>query len=568
MDIEVNEDLPTPEARTQRINQKKTQDRFKIPEDLQSKAKVGIQEALKRLNLTQAANPVAPHGNKPLSENSIAAYQKHINLMNYFCSLIGDYDSMLMLLERPPQRPPSMSAETISLAMKFKRKAEGTPLTDSDDQPVTDVNNQPIPCQGGWNDPKNCNQLLSSLASIHKARGVEENEPYCEPCDDCILLDKQGNFYGCNGCRGRGFPRLWRRGNPCMSAIVQNTLRQSTIDAAGYKALGDSPWTPQEFLTIRQNLMSKGLPGFLQYTQVLVGSFMFSREDEVSTFKTDKIDLGGGKFEFNCINWDITVFSASGEIEGLGFTVFGKSDKVPVNLIMWRLDDCPMLCPVRHLLGWIFLSGITSGYLFPSATELSRLMELRGKPGAVMHCKEAVSYTTLLQQIKHISKECIPYRDGPFGTHTMRKNGYLLAYWGGGEDSTVFKCARHASPAMGAKYKRDAESLMAIAQARNTGDAEMIAPKWRSIFVEDIQLARSVNRSHDVGIPADKSIYSVAFKFITQDCRVAVDNPVLTPIYISNAILSASRTTSLIDELNTLLGRLEPGLAISFKSCD
>ncbi|KAJ3019111.1 UNVERIFIED_CONTAM: hypothetical protein HDU68_010818 [Siphonaria sp. JEL0065] len=174
--------------------------------------------------------------------------------------------------------------------------------------------------------------MLAAITSIHKARGIDENEGYCDPCDQCIALDKDGDRFGCNECRGRGFPKLWRRGNPCRNVIVTNTARQSTLDAAGYQALGDSPLTPQELLLIRQNLMSKGLSGFQQYTETIVESFLFARDDEGSDLKAKKIDFGG-KYVYNCINWDITVFNENGEMEGLGITLFGKSDKVPMNLL-------------------------------------------------------------------------------------------------------------------------------------------------------------------------------------------------------------------------------------------
>ncbi|TPX71297.1 hypothetical protein CcCBS67573_g06242 [Chytriomyces confervae] len=109
---------------------------------------------------------------------------------------------------------------------------------------------------------------------------------------------------------------------------------------------------------------------------------------------------------------------------------------------------------------------------------------------------------------------------------------------------------------MGANYKRDALSLMAVANAQSGNDGEIKAPKFKPIFVQDLQLTRSVNRAHDLGIPTDKSIHSVALKFINHDCKVSVDNPIVMPIYISKVILNASRTTTLRQELDQLLSAL------------
>ncbi|KAJ3233366.1 hypothetical protein HDU81_002299 [Chytriomyces hyalinus] len=515
----------------------------------------GIKASLKRLSLTQSATPVPAHGSKPLKDNSLLAYAKHINGLRCMCTLLGDHDSQLMLLDNPPARPPSVNKETIIKFINFKRDKEGTPLLHNN-EPVLDIFGNQVLCQGGWNDPKNVAQLLTALTSVHQALGVEENEPYCDPCDACIALDKAGERYGCDSCRGRGMPRLWRRGNPCRNIDVKNTMARSTRKGAGYQSVGDSPLTPQELLNIRQHLMGKGVVGFQEWTMLLCGSFLFC-----GVQKTEPVEHQS-RTDYNCINWDITVFSPNGEIEGLGFTLLGKSDLTPVNVIMWRIDDLPMLCPLKHLLAWIYLTGISSGYLFPSRNELDRIVEARkNDPSCHIHCKEGISYETVLSRIKSTCAISIPYRSGPFGAHTMRKTGYLLSYWGGGEDSDVFKCARHKSAAMGAHYKRDALSLMAVANVRNGNEGALVAPKFRPIFVQDLQLTRSVNRAHDLGIPADKSICSVAVKFINHDCKVAMDNPVVTTIYISNAILNASRTKTLRQELNQLLSTVDPSTA-------
>ncbi|KAJ3408443.1 hypothetical protein HDU80_005764 [Chytriomyces hyalinus] len=243
-------------------------------------------------------------------------------------------------------------------------------------------------------------------------------------------------------------------------------MAQSTQNTAGYQALGDSLLTPQELLNIRQHLMGKGLAGF----------------------KTEPIQRGN-RTEFNCINWDITVFSPNGEIEGIGFTLLGKADSSPVNVIMWRLDNLPMLCPVKHILAWIYMTGISSGYLFPSKNDLDCILTTwKNDPSCRINCTEAISYETFLSQIKATCIACIPYQTGLFGTHCMRKTGYLLAYWGRGEDSDVFKCASHKTASMGANYKRNALSLMAIANARSGNDGEIKAPKFKPILSKTFNL--------------------------------------------------------------------------------
>ncbi|KAJ3129668.1 hypothetical protein HK100_008476 [Physocladia obscura] len=105
---------------------------------------------------------------------------------------------------------------------------------------------------------------------------------------------------------------------------------------------------------------------------------------------------------------------------------------------------------------------------------------------------------------------------------------------------------------------------MAIALARQGDEGKLAAPKFRPIYTQDLQLTRSVNCTHDIGIPVDKSIYSVAFKFIIHDCKASADNPTITSVSISNAILLASHSKSPNQE--SLLQHLDLNLATSLKT--
>ncbi|KAJ3106709.1 hypothetical protein HK100_003702 [Physocladia obscura] len=77
---------------------------------------------------------------------------------------------------------------------------------------------------------------------------------------------------------------------------------------------------------------------------------------------------------------------------------------------------------------------------------------------------------------------------------------------------------------MGASYKRDAKSLMAIALARQGDEGELAAPKFSPIYTQDLQLTQSVDCTHDIGIPVGK---------------ISADNPTITLVSISNAILTS-----------------------------
>lgn len=55
-------------------------------------------------------------------------------------------------------------------------------------------------------------------------------------------------------------------------------------------------------------------------------------------------------------------------------------------------------------------------------------------------------------------------RKGPWGTHTMRKTGYLLAIWGGGSVENIMLSARHSTVESAEHYYQDAGSLLQMAK--------------------------------------------------------------------------------------------------------
>ena len=124
-----------------------------------------------------------------------------------------------------------MYDKKIALAIKFKRRAKGTQLQDEAGRDVKDVFGNPIKCQGGWNDPVIPKQLCSAISAICRAKGVSSTESYCEECDECLDLDQQQLYHGCDLHRGR--PQIRRTGNPCNSQIVKNELRRSLQDGQG-----------------------------------------------------------------------------------------------------------------------------------------------------------------------------------------------------------------------------------------------------------------------------------------------------------------------------------------------
>jgi hypothetical protein len=69
-------------------------------------------------------------------------------------------------------------------------------------------------------------------------------------------------------------------------------------------------------------------------------------------------------------NLSLSCVSDDGFVEALSMTVCGKADKEVIVLTFWADTQNPALCPVLHILVWISLTNIKSGYLFPDKQSL------------------------------------------------------------------------------------------------------------------------------------------------------------------------------------------------------
>jgi hypothetical protein len=65
-------------------------------------AEIGIKRELEKLALTLGTRNVDSFAGRPLEANSRDAYEKHFKGLKYFFSRFGDYQSMLMLSDKPP----------------------------------------------------------------------------------------------------------------------------------------------------------------------------------------------------------------------------------------------------------------------------------------------------------------------------------------------------------------------------------------------------------------------------------------------------------------------------------
>jgi hypothetical protein len=155
-----------------------------------------------------------------------------------------------------------------------------------------------------------------------------------------------------------GRPQLFTQGNVTLALSVADCIKQSLVDRVNYRPQGDAPLSPEELIQIRKYLLAENtLDGWQEYTHILFDVRLFLRDEEAAGF-------GIGECTFIT---ELTTVDSDGVPTMLAVRVMGKSDKKHVTLCIWRDDDIPELCLLRHVLAYIYLADIKEGcLLFPN----------------------------------------------------------------------------------------------------------------------------------------------------------------------------------------------------------
>jgi hypothetical protein len=83
-----------------------------------------------------------------------------------------------------------------------------------------------------------------------------------------------------------------------------------------------------------------------------------------------------GDLSFQTFNPNASSIRNESLVDCRAFDIEGKTehDTGCVTLVMWNNDEVPCFCPVRHLLAWVRMLGITYGYFFSSKKRLEELL--------------------------------------------------------------------------------------------------------------------------------------------------------------------------------------------------
>lgn len=199
------------------------------------------------------------------------------------------------------------------------------------------------------------------------------------------------------------------------------------------------PLLPWEFDDLRNLwISSKSLWSFELYLFTLLCSRLALRESECESIQIASFDMS------------ISRINANGVVDFLAVTIMGKSDNQPVTLLIYRDDVRPDWCLVRHILVWLYVTGISSGYLFPSRAYLQE------KGVSLGHVPDSIGYSTFLKELVAAIKMVVHEGRGPWGTHTCRKIFYLIGLFLGIELEVLMRDARHSTLKSALVYAQDA----------------------------------------------------------------------------------------------------------------
>lgn len=378
--------------------------------------------------------------NRPIAASTKDSYETHFRQLWKFCAIIGDYDSMLLLLKHPPKHCPAMSVDTVEQFFRFKRYNKGQNLSNAAGIPVFDIYGQQVTCDGAWNSPY-IDSYKAALADLHATHG-HAAEDYQEPCEDCLAMPEATRHRGCEYHLGR--PVRHRRGNPTRSVTFLNTVveQMNLAKEANYEEKGCSQFLPSDLRKLCTFYCGMNtLLGLQKWCAIILPTCLSLRYDEYHEIRYEH--FMPDKF---AIQMD------DSRIDSLALTVKGKSDDRWVKYRLHSDHDHPDLCPVRPLLIYMYLMDFKGGFLFPSP------QELRNPPPDGVYIT-TIDYQATIDELQEVCLQILPPRaDFRVGCHIYRKTFYLVGVFGDANAADLQHSARHMSAKQAEKYRKSCAS--------------------------------------------------------------------------------------------------------------
>jgi hypothetical protein len=473
-----------------------------------------------------------------------------------FCVLVGFYTCSLVLdRDACPDRPIPVEPDTIRLYVQYMVCPTDQELLHPDtNRVIFDVMGKVVYCTGAWQEKGNIVKFRASMLGLDSLHSELTGPEYIQKCHSCTTVTSRSRG-GTNTRSARAArtlsnvlthspcelhtdgARVRSRGCSMNATTVKKYLCYMKNECRNYKKKGNIQLLPSEVRRIRTALLAENsLEGLQYWTMVIMGIKLFARISELLTMKLEDFDPTLMLLE-----------STSCFVSALVLKLLGKGGNFHW-LCIFADDEFPELCPIRALLLYISLSGITSGYLFPkilpghSPHESTEDDSSTESTGDVDESTLHYPYATFINKMKSLLTVTLRREMGDgdiFGTHILRKTAYLFAIFGmlrqfGGQVRNlhdmlmtgIMESARHACIKNVQYYSRDACTRYEWDRAK-TISTENDVPDWRSIHIIEPNVIRAQTETCRT---KQQHLSQIALVYLTEYLAFSVQVSVATAV--------------------------------------
>jgi hypothetical protein len=433
---------------------------------------------------------------------------KWLGMLWNFLAIIGDYESMLILLIAPPLNCPSVSFASLQgfVLHKFNQPLE--PLFYNWDQGggvFLDRLQRTILSEGNVSNWNSIPTLFAALNYIHQAKakcgGLPDYSPACVACyneyyrQSAPQSPSVSQYLPCH--EHTDGPCLYcNRGNPYYKSnkLLINLTKylKAETKRRQYLAKSKDGLLRSDFLDIHSYVKSchYKLWDLANYTMCLGGVYYAGRFDSYSEVQLE---------DFSKVNQHFSI--RNNRIEHIAQQVFGKSDNIWHTYLLKFHDHCPQLCYLRHLL--VFVHCLNFGgrpgrtRLFPDKASLIAMMSSTSPSGDAF--TGDASYLEGLAWLKQRVRENLTNPILDVGMHSLRVTFYLWAVLCDTPRATTKRNARHKSEDMVDKYEANAQNVrLALLKHPELFLKQKLGPPQDVLLVTgDANQSRRVNAMND-----------------------------------------------------------------------
>lgn len=472
-----------------------------INKEVQKLGELGVAKFIQVNKLELPDNPLEiTTRTDSASASTLKNYSERWQDLLRFCYLRGDYQSACILVRATcPKSPFPCKPQTLAEYVEYKSFDTAKVLNKhGTNVPALDVQGNLIYCIDAWHSPQPIMKYMAAILKLHKYYAHLRGD-YVEACTDCCNLNMVEISSGTStwkSCPNHpGKPQIRPTGNPRLSFEMNNAMKMYYIRSRGWEVKGNTQLLPSEVRDLRDTLLNTGIfSDFQLYVMIVLGFKLFLRASELIALKVEDFEQELQILKLN-------------RVDTMSVIVQGKTDPLPVRLVLFADDVCPEFCPVRHMLVYMAFAGIKSGYIFPSKfyfkesnyKEYNRTLNNN-------HCDIHMLYPEFLESMKHYMTRVLKKDtgNGKLGTHILRKTGYLFATWGLYNQletisdsviqanaikklpdllwANVMQSARHQSTKNAITYQRDSATIYSMVALDSDYHKNRVSP-WRSIIV-------------------------------------------------------------------------------------